>query len=203
MMSWHRAVTSWRHMTSCDMTKWTCTGLPIWKSVFQTSDLDLWPLTLTIELSWDFIKVNHGTKIQNRRSNGSAVRVLTNWQTHRWMDGQTGPILYPRSLTREGIIQWTAFSVTLTCFLKMAVARLINQSVKSSKEKGSKVMWVKVEGQGQSHLIKISYLIWLSYSLRVIWDLKCFGFVKPKPKQLCTHGSGSEVTRVRVKGHTD
>ncbi len=54
---------------------------------------------MTLKLVQDFVKVN--PKFRVRKSNGTAVSVLTNWQTHR----HTGPILYPRPLTREGIIQ--------------------------------------------------------------------------------------------------
>ncbi len=69
--------------------------------VFQPGDLDLWPMTLTFELIRDIIKVNASTKFRVCMSNGSAMRALTDRQTHTHT--QTGPILYPRPLTREGI----------------------------------------------------------------------------------------------------
>ncbi len=56
-------------------------------------------MTLTFELIRDIVTVNPSTKFRVRMSNGSAVRALTDGQT----DGLTGPILYPRPLTREGI----------------------------------------------------------------------------------------------------
>ncbi len=60
-------------------------------------------MTLTFELIRDIVKVNPSTKFRVRTLNGFAGRVLTDGQTDRWTDGQTGPILYPRPLTREGI----------------------------------------------------------------------------------------------------
>ena len=56
-------------------------------------------MTLTFELIQDIVKVNACTKFWVRTSNGSAVRELIDAHTHR----QTGPILYPRPLTQEGI----------------------------------------------------------------------------------------------------
>ena len=50
--------------------------------VFWSGDLDLWPLTLTIELIEDIIKVNPCTKFRDPMSNGSAVRALTHGHTH-------------------------------------------------------------------------------------------------------------------------
>ena len=78
---------SWRHdvMTSYDMTKWTCTGEPIWKSenhVFQPSYLDYWPMTLTFKPIRGIIKVNLFTKFWVYASNSSAVTVLN----YRWTD---------------------------------------------------------------------------------------------------------------------
>ena len=121
-MSRCRAVTSrdvmtLLHMTSYYLTKWTCTDQPISKSenhVFQTSDLDLWPMTLTFELIWDIVKVNPSTKFGIRTFNGSAGRALTDRQTHT----QTGPIPYPRSLTREGITILLRSAVGITHVLR-------------------------------------------------------------------------------------
>ncbi len=89
-------VVPWRHMTSGVMTKWLC-GIYIGHTtrnksenhVFQPSDFDLWRMTLTIKVIRDIIKVNPCAKFRDPRSNGSAVRELTNWQTHRHTDTQT------------------------------------------------------------------------------------------------------------------
>ncbi len=51
-------------------------------------------MTLTSELLRDMIKVNPSTKFWVRILNGSAVRALTDRQTHT----QTGPILYPSTI---------------------------------------------------------------------------------------------------------
>ena len=68
-------------------------------------------MTLTFELIRDIIMVNTCTKYWVRRSNGLDVRELTDAHTHTHTDRQTGPILYPRPQTREGIRQvpppWT------------------------------------------------------------------------------------------------
>ena len=108
---WRHDVRLWRHMMPYNMTKWNCEpSQPTWKSennVFQPSDLDIWPMTLTFELIRDIVKVNPSTKFWVCTSNGSARRVLTDKHTHRC----TGPILYPRPLTREGKIpNWLCFS---------------------------------------------------------------------------------------------
>ncbi len=65
------------------------------------NDLDLWPTTLTYNPSLAKVKVNHHTKNQGHRSNGLAVRVLTDGMTEWRKDGKTAPILLPRPLTRE------------------------------------------------------------------------------------------------------
>ena len=57
-----------------------------WKSHFWPGDLDLWPMTLSIELDQDIIKVNPCTKFRDHTSNRSAVRVLTHGHTHRHTD---------------------------------------------------------------------------------------------------------------------
>ncbi len=84
----------WRQMTSGDV-KWCHIPSPsflVWslsmyynlwkKSDFQTCDLELWPLTLIIELIRDIVKVHSCTKYWVRRSNGSVVRALTDTHTH-------------------------------------------------------------------------------------------------------------------------
>ncbi len=110
VMTSHRDVT-WRQdvMPSYDvtwrqdvtpsyvMTKWTCTGQAIWRSgnyVFQSSDLDLWPWPSNSSeiLSRSTLLPNFGSVCQR-------VQPWERWQT----DALTGPILYPQSLTREGI----------------------------------------------------------------------------------------------------
>ncbi len=105
---WRYGVTS--HKVSIHVLReWIYTGHPMWNSenhVFQPGDLDLWPMTF--ELIQDIGKVNPCTKSWVSASNGSIVRALTNrhthTQTHRHTDAQTGPILYPLPLTREGKI---------------------------------------------------------------------------------------------------
>ena len=61
-------------------------------------------MTLTFELIRDIIKVNASIKYWVCMSNGSAMRALTDRQTDTHT--QTGPILYPPPLTREGINQF-------------------------------------------------------------------------------------------------
>ncbi len=51
--------------------------------IFWPYDLDLWPTTLTYNPSLAKFKVYPHTKNQDHRSNGLAVRVLTDTQTHR------------------------------------------------------------------------------------------------------------------------
>ncbi len=110
---WRHSVTSCCHpmassdvMTSCyDVTwrhgvTWCCTigqGLVSVRSNetkpgnydFQPGDLDLWPMTFTIKLIQDTTKVNRCTKFRDHTSNSSAVRALTDRQTHT----RTGPFL--------------------------------------------------------------------------------------------------------------
>ncbi len=50
---------------------------------------DLWRMTLITELVRDITKDNPCTKFCDHRSNGSAMRVLTHWQTDRQGDRQT------------------------------------------------------------------------------------------------------------------
>ncbi len=86
-------VTSWRHwrhvMTSHDVMisyyrlrfVYLITEIrKPWKSQFLT--WWPWPLTLTIKLIWEVIKVNPYTKFCDCMLIGSAVRVFTNWHTH-------------------------------------------------------------------------------------------------------------------------
>ncbi len=86
------SVTSWWHsdvMTSHNITLSANVLVPgtltkkYWYHVFWHGDLDLWPMTLTIELIRHIIKVNPCTKFCDDMSNGSAVRVPTNRHTHR------------------------------------------------------------------------------------------------------------------------
>ncbi len=44
-------------------------------------------MTLTIKLAWEVIKVNPHTQFCDSTSIGSAMRVFTNWYTHRQTDG--------------------------------------------------------------------------------------------------------------------
>ena len=54
--------------------------------VFWPGDLDLWPMTLTIEVVRDFIKVNLFVEFGEHTSIRSAVRVFTKWHTHTQTD---------------------------------------------------------------------------------------------------------------------
>ena len=86
VMALCRDVMTLHHMISYDMTKWTCPGQPIWKSenyVFQPSDLDLSPITLTFKLIRDIVKVNFSIKFWVCTFNGSAGRALIDTHTHR------------------------------------------------------------------------------------------------------------------------
>ncbi len=93
-------ITAWYHVTSYAMVMnlYRPTHQKVKKSCFST--WRPWPMTLTLELIRDIIKVHPSTKFKVCMSNGSAGRALTDRHT----DAQTGPILYPRPLTREGII---------------------------------------------------------------------------------------------------
>ena len=51
--------------------------------IFSPCDLDLSPMTLTIELDLDMVQVDLCVKFLVRTSNGSVVRVLTDGHTHR------------------------------------------------------------------------------------------------------------------------
>ncbi len=64
----------------CQRNGLFCGQYPLQKSRFLTSWP--WPLTLTIKLGQDIIKVHPHTKIRVRMSNGSARRVLNYRQTH-------------------------------------------------------------------------------------------------------------------------
>ena len=89
---WHHDVTTWRHMTEQVIPNWMCTGQLIWNfknRVFQSSDLDLWPMSLTLELIRDIVNVDLSKKFWVRMSHGSPVRALTNRQTHTQMHTQT------------------------------------------------------------------------------------------------------------------
>ncbi len=119
-------VTSRRHVTSRhdvtwrpDVTPW-CYVAHLWYYVisecmyqprladlkFQKSHfLTWWPWPLTYDL-------DHRTHVRYRQGQslhqilGPYIkrfrRERAEWQTHTQTDGQTGPILYPRPLTREG-----------------------------------------------------------------------------------------------------
>ena len=72
-IKWHHDVTPWRH--NYDMTKWTCTGQSIWISenhIFQSSELELWAMTLSFKPIQDVVKVNLSTTFWVRTSNDSA-----------------------------------------------------------------------------------------------------------------------------------
>ncbi len=66
-VTWCHYITLWCHiMTPYNMTKWTCTVNPLEnpkKHIFQPSNLDLWPMTLTFKLIQNIVKVNLSTKL--------------------------------------------------------------------------------------------------------------------------------------------
>ncbi len=81
---WGRDVILWRHIHTTghnDFTWEFLSGKNPGNHIFWPCDLDLWPTTLTYNPSLAKVKVNSYTKNQGRRSNGSAVRVLTDRQT--------------------------------------------------------------------------------------------------------------------------
>ncbi len=99
---------TWHHMTSqlmsCVFTKWICaiytghTGPKITFFNMATLTFDLWP--------WP----SNSSKIFSRSMSlpifGSVCQTIQPWErwiTDRQTDTHTGPILYPRPLTREGI----------------------------------------------------------------------------------------------------
>ncbi len=99
MRSWRHAMTSCDVMTSCCDTTWcqlSCqngsaqsTQVTSSKNpIFKCGDLDLWPMTLTFKLGWDFIMVILHTKFRGPKSNGSARRELTNRHTDGHTDGR-------------------------------------------------------------------------------------------------------------------
>ena len=117
--TWHHAMTTYdvvtlHHTTSYDMTKWTCTGQPIWKSenhIFQPSDLDLDQQTYSRYCQAQSLHQILSLYVQ-RFSQESADR-------HTVTHTQMGPIPYPRTLTREGmtfhegfkLLSWTILSL--------------------------------------------------------------------------------------------
>ncbi len=100
-ITWHHDVAAWRHVTSGVMTKWHIHSIPplkLKKSRFSTGWP--WPMTLTIELSRDSMPVPK-FKIVGQTFQPWECS-LTDRHTDGRTDGQTGPILYPPPLTREG-----------------------------------------------------------------------------------------------------
>ncbi len=93
IMLW-RHVTPWRHaVTSHNVL---CHNKKALSNLHRTHHKNVlksrflkwrpWPMTLTFKLVRDFVKVNISTKFCVRNSNGTAVRVLTNWRTHTHTD---------------------------------------------------------------------------------------------------------------------
>ena len=92
-VKWSHDATLWCHTWQSEPAQVNLSENPK-NRVFQPSDLDLWPLTLTFKLIRDIVKVNPSIKFWVRTFNGSARRALTDTHT------QTGPIPYPRPLTQ-------------------------------------------------------------------------------------------------------
>ena len=85
MTSRHHAMTSHDVMTSHHKPVFGICSLKSENSgnyVFDLGDLDLWPMTLTIELIQGIIEVNPCIKYRDHMSNGLAMRALTDRQTH-------------------------------------------------------------------------------------------------------------------------
>ncbi len=85
-VTWCHDVMPWHNMPSCVMTKWICTRQPIRNSRITFSTWRPWPMTLTLKLVQDIVKIHPHTNFHIRMSNCSAVRALTDGQTHRWTD---------------------------------------------------------------------------------------------------------------------
>ena len=87
-VTWPHDIMSWHHTIGDRF------GISLLKSespgnnVFEPGDLNLWPMTLTIELVWDVMKVNPCAKFHDRTPNGLAVKALTDRQTRTHSHGQ-------------------------------------------------------------------------------------------------------------------
>ena len=84
-LTWRHDVILWCHMKSHRGPLRFDMGIPFRQKpgnhIVWPYDLDLWPITLTYNPSLAKVKVNPHTKNQGHRSNGSAVRVLTDRDT--------------------------------------------------------------------------------------------------------------------------
>ena len=109
---WRHAMTSCKVMPWCQVTSWHRNigqGLVSVHSirkpgnnVFELGDLDIWPLTLTIKVMQDIIKVNPCTKFGDHTSNGSAVRALTDRQTDTHTHSHTDGSVFITSTANAG-----------------------------------------------------------------------------------------------------
>ncbi len=115
MMSWHHAVT-WRdvifYVIICHdkMNLYRSTHQKLQNHVFQHGDLDLWPWpSNSSEI------LSESTPIPNFGSVRQTVQPRESWQTHT----QTGPILYPRPLTREGTMLVSSYLAQHWCNLRL------------------------------------------------------------------------------------
>ena len=128
-VTWHHAVTShdvmvWRHMPSfCNDRMYLSETSEITFFNLATLTFDLWPLNLAEIISRSFPLPNFVTLGQTVQP---WERWLTDTQTHR----HTGPILYPRPLTREGTItshwpeKWLSNNV-VWCYTKRSLKALV------------------------------------------------------------------------------
>ncbi len=78
---------SWCHTISCICCTLKSQTKSLEITFFGPSDLDLWPMTLPIELDLNMVQADLLVIFFVRTSNGSAVRVLTDRQTHGHTDG--------------------------------------------------------------------------------------------------------------------
>ena len=82
----HAKFCAWMHMKplyALISNIWQKDQAKLQNYVFLQHGLDLWSMTLTIELLQDVIKVNSCTKFCDHTSIRSAARVPTDWQTDR------------------------------------------------------------------------------------------------------------------------
>ena len=117
-VSGRRDVTPWRHVTwrhTVSRLSYSYMAILIlchlnqYCNIFWPCDLDLWPMTLLIKLDLDILYIHLPAKIHVSMLNGLAPRALNDRQT----DTQTGPMLYPRQLTWQGMRQSTSVIMKL------------------------------------------------------------------------------------------
>ena len=131
-----RHVTSWRHamtshgvLMSLHSLRFGTCQLKSEKpksNVFWPDDLDLWPMTLTIKLVRDIIKVNPCTKSRDHTSIGSPMRAFTRTHTHP----QMAPFFITSTADAGGNNLSRDYSRSLSV-LKKKLYRIENQTILS------------------------------------------------------------------------